>query len=98
MGNEQWKRIEHMLPGKVGEPRRGQSPFCRSGAVDFTHCAPLRHLPEHYDRTIYKDRNRIERFFCRFKQFRRIATRYDKLVERYASIVALGASFVWLNA
>ena len=51
-----------------------------------------------YDRSAYRDRNRIERFFCRIKQFRRVATRYDKLVERYASIVALGASFVWLNA
>lgn len=51
-----------------------------------------------YDRAAYRDRNRIERFFCRLKQFRRIATRYEKLVERYASIVAIGASFVWLNA
>lgn len=51
-----------------------------------------------YDRVAYRDRNCIERFFCRLKQFRRIATRYEKLVERYASIVALGASFVWLNA
>lgn len=51
-----------------------------------------------YDRAAYRDRNIIERFFCRLKQFRRIATRYDKLVERYASIVAIGASFVWLNA
>jgi transposase len=50
-----------------------------------------------WDRQIYKDRNIIERFFCRLKQFRRIATRYDKLAERYASIVTLGASFVWLT-
>lgn len=50
-----------------------------------------------WDRQIYKDRNIIERFFCRLKQFRRIATRYDKLAERYASIVTLGASFVWLS-
>jgi transposase len=51
-----------------------------------------------FDRAAYRDRNRIERFFCRLKQFRRIATRYDKLLERYASIVALSASFVWLKA
>lgn len=51
-----------------------------------------------YDRAAYRDRNRIKRFFCRLKQFRRIATHYDKLVERYASFVALAASFVWLNA
>lgn len=51
-----------------------------------------------WDRQAYKDRNLIERFFCRLKQFRRIATRYDKLAEReYASIVTLGASFVWLS-
>lgn len=50
-----------------------------------------------WDRRAYRDRNIIERFFCRLKQFRRIATRYDKLVERYASIVALGASFIWLS-
>ncbi len=43
-----------------------------------------------------KGRLLIERFFCRLKQFRRIATRYDKLAERYASIVTFGASFVWL--
>lgn len=50
-----------------------------------------------WDRQAYKDRNIIERFFCRLKQFRRIATRYEKLAERYASIVTVGASFVWLN-
>ena len=49
-----------------------------------------------YDRHQYKNRNLVERFFCRIKQFRRIATRYDKLSERFASFVALAASFIWL--
>jgi transposase len=35
--------------------------------------------PWKYDREIYKKRNEVERFFCRLKRFRRIATRYDKL-------------------
>jgi transposase len=38
----------------------------------------------------------VERFFCRIKQFRRIATRYDKLAARFASFVALVASVIWL--
>jgi transposase len=38
----------------------------------------------------------VERFFCRIKQFRRIATRYDKLSERFSSFVALAAAFIWL--
>ena len=38
----------------------------------------------------------VDRFFCRIKQFRRIATRYDKLAERFASFVALTAAVIWL--
>jgi len=38
----------------------------------------------------------VERFFARIKQFRRIATRYDKLVERFRSFVELAAAYVWL--
>ncbi|OZI15241.1 hypothetical protein CE195_03005 [Sodalis-like symbiont of Philaenus spumarius] len=45
---------------------------------------------------LYASRNLIERFFCRIKQFRRVATRYDKLSERFASFVALTAAFIWL--
>ena len=44
----------------------------------------------------YKNRNLVERFFARIKQFRRIATRYDKLVERFRSFVELAAAYVWL--
>ena len=52
--------------------------------------------PREYDVHQYKDRNLIERLFCRIKHFRRIATRYDKLASRFASFIALVASFVWL--
>lgn len=44
----------------------------------------------------YKSRNLVERFFARLKQFRRIATRYDKLAERFASFIHLAAAYVWL--
>ena len=52
--------------------------------------------PRDFDRHIYKDRNLIERFFCRIKQFRRIATRYDKLAKSFLSFVHLACAFVWL--
>ena len=42
-----------------------------------------------WSKAIYKHRNLVERFFCRIKQFRRIATRYDKLAERFASFICL---------
>lgn len=53
--------------------------------------------PRAFDRHIYKDRNLIERFFCRIKQFRRIATRYDKLAQSFLSFVHLACAFVWLT-
>lgn len=59
---------------------------------------PMRHRLEQreFDRHLYKDRNLIERFFCRLKHFRRIATRYDKLASRFSSFIAIVASFIWL--
>jgi transposase len=41
-----------------------------------------------YDRNRYRDRNLIENAFCRLKDFRRVATRYDKLADNYLSAVA----------
>ncbi|MGH8545054.1 MAG: IS5 family transposase [Gammaproteobacteria bacterium] len=49
-----------------------------------------------FDTYQYRDRNLIERFFCRLKQFRRIATRYDKLAQNFSSFIAVAAMFVWL--
>lgn len=49
-----------------------------------------------FDRHIYKDRNLIERFFNRIKQFRRIATRYDKLATSFLSFIHLACAFVLL--
>ena len=56
-----------------------------------------RNAPASYDRHQYRHRNLIERHFCRIKHFRRIATRYEKLAQRFASFIALVAAFVWLN-
>lgn len=43
----------------------------------------------------YKKRNLVERMFSRLKDFRRIATRYDKLARNFASAVALAAVVIW---
>jgi transposase len=56
-----------------------------------------RNAPASYDSHQYKNRNLIERYFCRIKHFRRIATRYEKLSQRFASFIALVAAFVWLT-
>lgn len=55
-----------------------------------------RRAPREVDWAQYKNRNLIERFFARLKQFRRVATRYDKLDARFASFICLAAAFIWL--
>ena len=46
---------------------------------------------------LYRDRNAIERMFCRLKDYRRIATRYDKLAANFLSGVYLAAAVsYWL--
>ncbi|WP_329605136.1 transposase [Undibacterium rugosum] len=56
-----------------------------------------RKAPRELDTFQYRNRNIIERFFARLKQFRRIVTRYDKLASRFASFFVLVASYEWLK-
>ena len=56
---------------------------------------PTRKHPHRYDKTAYKGRNVIERMFCRLKDFRRIATRYDKRADVFLSAILLAAAITW---
>lgn len=47
-----------------------------------------RKVQRQFDRQQYRNRNLIERFFAQLKQFRRVATRYNKLVSRFESFVS----------
>ena len=51
--------------------------------------------PFAFSKTLYKLRWRIEAAFNRLKDFRRIATRYDKLARNYLASVCLVAALVW---
>lgn len=56
----------------------------------------VRQIP--YDRTTYRMRNLVERLWCRLKDWRRVATRYDKLACNYLSGVYLAATLIyWAN-
>jgi transposase len=54
-----------------------------------------RKQPFSFDRKSYKQRHRIENAFCRLKDFRRIATRYDRLAKNFLASVCLVAAIVW---
>jgi putative transposase len=47
-----------------------------------------------YDKAVYRERNRVERFFNRLKHFRRIATRYEKYSRTFLAMVHLTSAFI----
>jgi transposase len=69
----------------------------RSGARASIPSCSRRIVRRSVDPAIYRQRNLIERFFCRIKQFRRIATRFDKLARNFRAAVLLAATRLWLR-
>ena len=50
-----------------------------------------------YDRHLYKARHLIENFFAKLKQYRAIATRYDKLAQNFLSAIYLASTIISIN-
>ena len=58
---------------------------------------PSRARKHPLDRTLYKERHLIECCFSKLKQFRRVATRYEKTARNYLAVVTIAATFLWLR-
>jgi transposase len=56
-----------------------------------------RQSPREFDTEIYKERHLIENFFAKIKQFRAIATRYEKTKRNFLAAIHLVAAVIWLN-
>jgi len=50
-----------------------------------------------FDTNAYKLRNQVERFFCKLKHFRAVATRYDKRDDNFLASVQLASLRIWLR-
>ena len=55
-----------------------------------------RTAPREFDQALYQARHLIENFFCKLKQFRAIATRYDKTARNFLAALHLAAAAIWL--
>ena len=60
-------------------------------------CKSNRKQQRPYDRVWYQARHLIENFFAKLKQYRAIATRYDKTARNFLGGIYLAASVIWLN-
>ena len=50
-----------------------------------------------HDKTLYRERNRIERCFNKLKHFRRLATRYDRRACHFFAFLCLAATMLWIR-
>ena len=72
-------------------------PLAAAGKAAVIPPRPNRLQPHEFDRELYKERHLIENFFCKLKQFRAIATRYDKTARNFLAAIHLAAAIIRLN-
>ncbi len=85
------------LVGDKGYSSRSFRRYLRRKGIRYT--IPRRqneHRGGSFDKTIYRLRNRVERLINRLKQYRRIATRYDKRAATYATWITIAAILLWM--
>ena len=78
--------------------KRKVTPIESQGAVPNMPAKSNRKWKPCFSKTLYRERNQVERFFSTLKHFRRIATRYDKLAENFLAMVKLASIRLWLRA
>ena len=77
--------------------KRVIEPLTTAGKIVVIPPKANRKVSRDYDREFYKARHLIENFFAKLKQFRAIATRYDKTARNFLAAIQLAAAVIWLN-
>lgn len=88
---------EYLLADKGYDSNEFREMITQLGATPVIPGKKNRIEPIQYDTVIYQERNIVERFFNRIKQFRRIATRYDKTSIMYLGALMLVCIWLWLK-
>lgn len=76
--------------------KRVIEPLAAAGKAAVIPPKANRKAPRELDKHTYKDRHLIENFFARLKQYRSIATRYDKTARNFLAAVYMPGAIVWL--
>ena len=72
-------------------------PLEKAGKTTVIPPKANRKYKREYDKELYKARHLIENFFAKLKQFRAIATRYDKRAINFLAGIYLASTIIWLN-
>jgi transposase len=98
---------DHLLPGMDANTliadkafdadKRVIAPLTEVGKTAVIPSKANRKVARDHDQNLYKARHLIENFFAKLKQFRAIATRYDKTARNFLGAIHLAAASVRLN-
>ena len=77
--------------------KRMSDPLLARGKTFVIPPKRSRKVQRDFDKDAYKTRHLIENFFCKLKQYRAIATRYDKTARNFLAAIHLAAAIIWLN-
>lgn len=89
--------FDKLLADKGYDSDRFRAVISAAGAEAVMPSIGSRSQAIFHDAHTYKERNLVERFFCWIKQFRRIATRYEKTAISFAGMLHIAAALVWLR-
>ena len=97
VGRGQPKRRPKRIVGDKGYSSRKFRRFLRRRGIRYTIPRKVNEKRGgSFDKQIYRQRNRVECLINRLKQFRRIATRYEKRANNYAAMLTIASILLWL--
>ena len=91
-----WQQVNYILADKGYDSDAFIEVIRGSGAEPVIPSRCGRIYPRSYDCELYKERNLVERLLQKLKNYRRVATRYERLARNYLSMIHLIAAVIWL--
>ena len=88
--------MKRVIADRGYDANRIRASLREQGTIPVIPSRRNRKRPIQYDERRYKDRWRVEAMFCRLKDFRRVATRYDKTACSFLGGVYLAAFVIWM--
>jgi transposase len=88
----------HRVVGDKGYTGRAHRGYLRRRGIRYT--IPRQRRERHsgpFDRAVYRLRNRVERLIGRCKQYRSLATRYDKRATSFRALWLIAFTMLWIN-
>ena len=91
-------RFDRLIADRGYDTNAIRSAIAAQGAEVVIPSTATRRAPIAYDRDAYRARNLVERLWCRLKDWRRVATRYDKLATNFLAGALIAATIIyWCN-